>query len=225
MPFALADPPIRSLAMPVLASGDQAFDSEVMLTALLDAAVHWLERGLPIGTIKIVVFAGAAVPRLQRLFDKLRAQHSAAAAHPPQGRGASPGYDFFVSYAHEDGNYADELVRGLMAARPELRVFQDKLALKTGDAWQAGLDKALTSCRKVIAVYSPGYLTSKMCQEEFNMARLRHRNSENGVLMPIYLRDAHSLPLYMETLQYIDCREADIAKLRGACTRLVNESG
>lgn len=223
MPFAFGEPPIRSIAMPVLASGDQGYDSDLMLTALFDAAVHWFEHGMPVETIKIVAFAEPAAQRLRRLFAKLGSDYAGAKGDREAHGGISPEYDFFVSYAHRDTAAVDGLVQGLEGARVGVRVFQDKLQLKTGDAWQSELDAALESCRKVIAVYSPHYLESRVCMEEFNMARLRHRESESGVLLPIYLRTA-SLPLYMRSLQYVDCREGDLARVRSACQRLVLEA-
>jgi hypothetical protein len=42
------------VAMPLLAAGDQGWPADAMLRAVLDAAVHWLARGLPITELKIV---------------------------------------------------------------------------------------------------------------------------------------------------------------------------
>jgi hypothetical protein len=40
--------------MPVVAAGDQGYSIAEMLEPLLDAAIHWLEIGLPLTRIKIV---------------------------------------------------------------------------------------------------------------------------------------------------------------------------
>jgi hypothetical protein len=139
----------------------------------------------------------------------------AASAHGP---GAEPAYDFFISYAREDEAEVEALVRTLKEVRPDARIFLDKLEIQPGESWQAELDEALESCRKVIAVYSPAYLQSKVCIEEFNMARLRHRESDDGVLVPIYLRTVDpKLPLYMRSLNYVDCREGDPERIDSAC--------
>ncbi|HEX8692276.1 MAG TPA: hypothetical protein VF746_07650 [Longimicrobium sp.] len=50
----LGDPPVRTIAMPLLASGEQRADPLIMLAAIIDAAVQWMDRGLPISTLKIV---------------------------------------------------------------------------------------------------------------------------------------------------------------------------
>ena len=123
---------------------------------------------------------------------------------------------FFVSYSRKDSDEVDCLMVGLQSFNPKVRVFLDRLELTVGSAWQEELYQALEKCRKVIAVYSPSYLESKMCKEEFNIALFRHRESEDGVLLPIYLYSAQ-LPVYMRMIQYIDCREGDQKKIDGAC--------
>ncbi|HEU0076118.1 MAG TPA: toll/interleukin-1 receptor domain-containing protein [Longimicrobiaceae bacterium] len=218
IPFAYGEPPVTSVAMPILASGDQGADPKKMLAATLDAAVHWMERGLPIRTLKIVIRPGDDVEHLKTAFAEARASHT-----PPERR-PEPGsaYDYFVSYSHEDSREVQELVHDLQR-RSNARIFLDKLELKPGDAWQSELDAALEGCRKFIAVYSPAYLGSKVCMEEFNMARLRHRESQGGVILPLYLRSA-DLPLYMKSLQYIDCREGAMEKVRSACDSLLADA-
>jgi TIR domain len=221
VPFAMSEPPIRSIAMPILASGDQGFDIDVMFTAICDAATHWLAAGLPIDTVKVVARTVEAAERLAVLLHPLDGDDSAR----PRSVGAlSAGgaeqHDFFLSYAHADSADADELVQELKQAAPSARVFQDKLVLNAGQSWQLELDRALESSKHVIALYSPSYLQSKMCIEEFNMARIRHRESDQGVLKPIYLRTAE-LPLYMRSVQYLDCREANRRLFAKAVRQLI----
>lgn len=231
MPFAMGEPPVRSIAMPILASGSQKYDLRVMMSALLHAAVHWLEHGLPLDVIKIVAFTEGEAALVQPVF----AEHAAKTGtngindseREPGDHGritGSPRYDCFVSYAREDEAEVQTLVRTLKEVKPEAHIFLDKLEIKPGQSWQAELDEALESCRKVIAVYSPAYLQSKVCIEEFNMARLRHRESDTGVLVPIYLRTVPQLPLYMRSLNYVDCREGDTELLDSACRGVVAET-
>ncbi|MGD0839468.1 MAG: toll/interleukin-1 receptor domain-containing protein [Polyangia bacterium] len=224
LPFALGEPPIQSLAMPVLASGDQRYDPAIMLSAIFQAACHWLSAGLPLVAIKVVVRDEELANRLKTVFKVLRQRHATSGANASAlAKDTESRYHFFLSYAHKDSAEVDLLLDRLRHRKPTLRVFRDKLSLNVGQSWQSELDGALETCRQVIAVYSPAYLKSKMCLEEFNMARLRHRESPAPVLTPIYLRDA-PLPLYMRTLQFIDCREADRRLLTGAAERLAEIS-
>ncbi len=224
MPFVLADPPIRSIAMPILGAGDQRHDAAVMLSAIFDASAHWLAAGLPVDVIKIVVHNRAAVLELTEVFSTLKRRRTLPQGSSSGVKQEDAEYHLFVSYAHEDILEVDGLIAELRSANPTLRIFQDKIELKAGESWQSELDRALESCCNVVAVYSPSYLASKMCLEEFNMARVRHRESPTPVITPIYLRTAAHLPLYMRTLQYIDCREADRTRLRAAAEELVAAS-
>src|SRR5262249_15680781 len=117
---------------------------------------------------------------------------------------------------------ADNLVRELWEHQPALRVFVDRLELHPGAAWQQHIFDALDASRKVICIFSPDYLTSKVCKEEFNIALFRHRDSEQGVLLPLYLYTAE-LPTYMKLIQCEDVREGDRAKIATAAKRLLTQ--
>ena len=170
-------------------------------------------------TIKLVVYRPDLIDGLRRLFERLSGGSESQARVAKPARGTEAKYDYFVSYAREDSTEVDALVSGFRAVDRALRIFVDRLEIEVGASWQADIDRALASCRRVIPLYSPAFLDSAVCLEEFNMARLRHRKS-GRVLAPIWLRDVE-LPLYMESLNYIDCREARVDLLRGAAERLV----
>ena len=63
-----------------------------------------------------------------------------------------------------------------------------------------------------------------MCKEEFNIAWVRSRESDQEILFPLYLFDA-KLPTYMKYRLYVDCREGDWAKLREASSELLKDLG
>lgn len=222
VPYTLGDAAVRSLAVPLLAAGDQAFDAEEMLRALHGAAAGWLGRGLPLETIKIVVSHVDEAERMRMAFQALAppVRHAGFVDVAAAGGAAREPYDFFVSYAREDEAEVRVLVEALAAHRPGLRVFLDRVEIDPGEAWQTEIDEALEDCRKVVAVYSPAYFGSKVCMEEFNMARLRHRESDHGVIIPIYLRTA-DLRLYHRSLNYVDCREGDVGRVRACGGSLV----
>ena len=59
---------IASVAMPLLATGNQRVPVEALMPKLLDAAVFWLEEGLPIECLKIVAFTPAEAQVAARIF-------------------------------------------------------------------------------------------------------------------------------------------------------------
>jgi hypothetical protein len=81
--------------------------------------------------------------------------------------------------------------------------------------------EAIDACRKVLVIFSPSYLNSKVCKEKFNIAWVRGREANEDCVFSIYLYNA-SLPTYMKYRLYIDCREGDENKLRAACSNLLS---
>ena len=86
-------------------------------------------------------------------------------------------------------------------------------------AWQPEIFENLDRCRKVVAMFSPQYLKSKMCKEEFNIAWVRGRKADEDILFPVYLYSA-DLPTYMTYRNYADCREGDLTRIGSACDLL-----
>jgi len=63
------------IAMPVLASGKQRVPFEKMLPALLDASIFWMESGLPITCIKLVLFSEEQAAVALPVFIRARQQN------------------------------------------------------------------------------------------------------------------------------------------------------
>jgi hypothetical protein len=102
VPYTLGEASVRSLAMPLLASGDQAFDADEMLRAIYGAAAGWLGRGLPLETIKIVFYRVDEAERMRRTFEALAPPARDAALVDAvdaveSGAVDREPYDFFVS--------------------------------------------------------------------------------------------------------------------------------
>lgn len=192
---------IRSVAMPPVASGNRGANPLEILESILEAAVQWLAHGLPLEKLKIVEFHEQRAYEMNGAFEVLKRQYVRFAK--PKRRYK---YDLFVSYSHENTEEVLPLVDVLQKQRPDLEIFLDRQDLNTGSVWQQELYDALDDCEKVLTFYTPTYLSSKVCKEEFNIAIFRHRDSEQGVLIPVYLKDA-VLPTYMKLIQFIDARE------------------
>lgn len=215
-PFLSGDPPMSTVAMPIVASGDQAFSVSDMLPSLLDAAVHWMALGLPLKQLKIVAHSENQAHIAKELFSRLKKKYSV----PPFHLKHQPEYDVFISYAHEDRDTALLIVNELRRLQPGIRIFIDRLNINVGAAWQPEIFEAIDACHKVLVIFSPSYLGSKVCKEEFNIAWVRSREADEDCVFPLYLYTA-PLPTYMKYRLYVDCREGDEGKLRSACMNLV----
>jgi hypothetical protein len=75
------DPPIRSIATPIPASGAQGEDPDTMLEALLDAAVPWMTRGIPLDVLKIVVHSAETAELVRPVFAHEKARLAGADPH------------------------------------------------------------------------------------------------------------------------------------------------
>ena len=52
-------------------------------------------------------------------------------------------------------------------------------------------------------------------------ARLRHKRSDQAVLFPVYWRDwGHELDLWLQVVNYADCRETDLEALKSTMDKL-----
>lgn len=171
VPMAMIRDGLRTVAMPIVASGDQRNRAEDMLPPLVDAALHWLEVGHPVERVIIVSQSKAKTEMAQKVFADRKATYSKAAP----ASAADFAYDIFLSYAHKNRGLADALSKALLDARSGLRIFVDRQELDVGMAWQPTLFESLEKSRKVVALLSPDYVKSKACQEEFNIAWIRAR--------------------------------------------------
>jgi hypothetical protein len=206
---------IRSVAMPLVASGNRGANPLEILESILEAAVQWMAHGLPLEKLNIVEYDEKRAHEMNGAFQILKRHY--ARFSTPKRRFL---YDFFVSYSHENTEEVFGIIDELRKLRPDLEIFLDRQHLSTGSVWQQSLYDALDDCEKVLTFYTPTYLESKVCKEEFNIAVFRHRDSEEGVLIPVYLRDA-ALPTYMKLIQFIDARTSMPANAQEVAKRIL----
>lgn len=208
---------LRTIALPMVAAGNQGYTVAEILSPLLDAALHWLEQGLPLDRIKIVAYSTDHADDAAEIF----AQHKATYQHSGTPRAASRAdYDVFISYSRANARESRVMEQALRTHMPDIRIFVDRNELDVGCAWQPAIFESLDRCCKVVALLSPDYLASKVCTEEFNIAWIRGRETDQDIIFPVYLYTAE-LPTYMKYRNFIDCREGSRTKLAEASRRLV----
>ena len=213
---------IKSIAMPVVAAGDQGYEVTQMLEPLLEAAIHWMKHGIPLERIKIVAYSDHQAKEAHALFSKKKLDYEKLPKPPEPPAANEMQYDIFISYAREDSEHVDKLISALSRERPKVRIFLDRTDIDIGTPWQPKIFESLDNCRRVVSVFSPSYLKSKVCKEEFNIAWVRSRETDDDdILFPIFLFTAN-LPTYMKYRGYVDCREGDGNKLADAAKVLLN---
>lgn len=107
----------------------------------------------------------------------------------------------FVSYAHKDEAYKDELLEHLSGLRRQgfIEQWTDR-AILAGDKWDDSIRKSLAEAQVVLFLVSPSFLASDYIQDnEIRIALERNRPQEHGgvkiVPVPIRNCDIDSSPL------------------------------
>jgi hypothetical protein len=197
-PF-LDDRKNQVVAMPLLATGDQGYPPETMLHSILDAAVHWLARGLPISELKIVERNSIRAAALANAMEEFKSRLVV-----PKLRPADPqAFDVFLSFSTKDSEAAD-IARAELAKRSDAKkIFDFRLQIDKGRSWQAEIDRAISSSNAIIAILSPSYFNSPECREELMQARLRNKRSDRTVLFPVYWLDwGKELDLWLQGFEF-----------------------
>ena len=229
VPLSTAEPWIRSIATPLVATGRQRESPAAMMRSLVDAAVHWMSNGLALDVLRIVLYSGSSrrhIAEMQGVFRQAAESAAPILRAQPTGVVRAYDHDVFISYARDDEGAVDELERRISQSDQSVRVYRDTKQLDSGSAWQQELFNALDSSRFVLPIYSPSYLGSPVCLEELHIAWMRHREEGGNVLVPAFLRST-GLPTYMRLIQYTDVRESDptrIAHLADSIVQRVDDA-
>lgn len=206
-----------SVAMPLVASGDMRWSPEEMFVPLLEAAVVWFEKGLPITALKIVERSPEKAARLKKLFEDFLSR--------PRGERVATGrpVDAVISYSHNNADKAMAFAHQLQQVDPSLNIFVDREDLTPGTVWLEKIFSAIGRARRVVAFYSPDYLDSRYCRDEFLAAIVRENDERIELLFPVYLFSVEALPLLYKIRHFADCREGNDAKLKRASATLLKQ--
>jgi hypothetical protein len=140
-------PDIKTIALPVVAAGDQGYQVAEMLGPLLDAALHWLENGLPLDCIKIVTRSDAQAQEAGRVFSGQKAEYVLSV---PTSRTQGFDYDVFISYSRANVHESETMERALRQSGPDIKIFVDRREIDIGSAWQPEIFECLDAAYPVV---------------------------------------------------------------------------
>lgn len=241
----------NELAMPIIATGYQKMPVEKILPALLQAAVFWLRNGLPLKSLKLVVYRDEKAQEALSLFETFKnklydvAPQSPKAippsfskkienaitkqdvANPPSAPAPTvetkKGFDYFLSYAHVHSKEIAYFVTELKNKNKDLSVFYDKDSIPPGGLWIQQISSAIQQANKVLVFLSPDYDNSPVCWDEFQCAKLVEYNRKKSIIQTVYLHGHKEteMPLIMGIYSYIDCREGSTEKMDACVDQLL----
>ena len=149
MPFICSNPPIKNIAMPLVASGIQNASIDSMFEPLIVAAANWLSIGLPIETIKIVECNELKANELLNRFRLLKLKYEDFEIE----KHTEYKYDLFISYSHNNKDDILFVEQELRRLKPDVKLFIDLRDLNLGSAWQQDIYEAIDNSKKVIAFF------------------------------------------------------------------------
>lgn len=203
------------VGMPLLAAGNQGSQPSVMFDAILDAAYHWMSIGLGIAELKIVILDSQLAQEMSKRLCAFSSETAKAV------RTDRPKFDVFLSFSSADQHAADLTIQALLSRDDVKEIFDYRLEIDRGVAWQAEIDRAICSSNAIVAITSPAYFASPECQEELAQARLRHKREGGSRLFPIHWRSTEKeMDLWLQVINTSDCREQDKQKLKEEIQRL-----
>ena len=122
-------------------------------------------------------------------------------------------YDFFISYSHVHSQEVAQLVSAMKEKNGRLQIFYDRSSIPPGGAWIRQISEAIQHSASVLCILSPEYRNSDVCWDEFQCAKAKEYRTKTSVIKTINFLKDDDMPLVMSLYSYIDCTEADMAKL------------
>lgn len=187
-PFLNDSQPSYSIAMPLLATGEQAVPIVAMLGALLRSAFRWITFGLPIRRLRIVEKFPLKAAWMKDEFALVK-KNIRTEVGQEKRRNRQP-IRHVLSCAPEDRLFRDELVQGLQVLRRQqtIEIWHEGLVLP-GANGDAEVERHIEQDDIVLMLLSPDFLSSDRCMGQAERALRRHERHEVR-LVPVLARPA-----------------------------------
>lgn len=128
----------------------------------------------------------------------------------------------FISYKHEDVDFASKIFRSLKACGINAWWDSDENDIRTGAEWRSEILLGVQNCFNIVFIISPLSLRSGEC-----MAELRHALLLNKRLIPILYKDVdvNEAPAALSKIQWLDFRHDFTEPLKELLTLLNSPLG
>jgi hypothetical protein len=129
-------------------------------------------------------------------------------------------HDVFLSYSRKNAwpDYIEKNFRPIfehwMGAElgRDVRLYQDKTGLSTGQRWRDALRDAIAGSRVMVALWTKEYFASEACTWELSLmlARaddFRARNNPAQLVLPVELHDGEAFPEFLREIQSLKLQD------------------
>jgi len=204
---------IKTIAMPLLMTGDQNYSEELVVKELVNTSLLWLEK-TPFEIIKIVEIDESKVNSLKLLFSQKKKINTSQLPKAP-----APPYDFFVSYSRKNTKEV-EIIKNVLGEK--FNLFIDTEDIDIGTNWLDKLNTSMANSKRFIVCLSDAFVQSKFCKYEYSFCNLKFITEGSDTVLPIYLYSA-DLPFEMSILNFFNAREGDTEKINEFCQMILSK--
>ncbi|CAG5131449.1 unnamed protein product, partial [Candidula unifasciata] len=216
-----------SVITPLLATGNQGHSGELVLKAMVNGACHWIQAGLPLHCLKIVIFSGnpSVLSEMDKTYLKLFAQLKTKWSYKAKKAISRP-YDICLSFSPADKELAKKVTSTLQRQAPDARIHSTPFDFNHDLVWQTDIFSVMKESRRIIILLTPAYLEDIECVEQFNIALCCNRLKKAEVVIPFHMKTVTSFPSYMSIVQYVECslsedEKSATALIESACSDVI----
>lgn len=129
-------------------------------------------------------------------------------------------YDVFITYSRKDATWVDNELLGLFNNN-QVKYCVDHLHFELGKAFLENMAEGVYKSRKVLAVWSANYASSKYCKQELDYALQRSFEKSDSAVIVIRLdgTDRKQLPKPLRARTFLDY--SDSVERKGWEKRLI----
>jgi len=109
----------------------------------------------------------------------------------------------FISYSHQDEDFANKLAAHLVKHRA--RVWVDRWELSVGDSIVERVQSAIQEASALIVVLSKASVQSQWCKKELSAGLVRELEEKRVVVLPVLTEDC-DIPMFLRDKLYADFR-------------------
>ena len=117
-------------------------------------------------------------------------------------------YSIFISYAHEDESFKDQLTQHLAGLKAGGRIAPwDDRCIDGGDDWRHEIERAIEGCDLALLLLSPAFIASDFIRGEELPRLLARRDAEGIRVVPLIVRPCGWR--FEEPMQALQARPTD----------------
>jgi Protein tyrosine and serine/threonine kinase/TIR domain len=178
--------------------------------ASVEVTASWMQMGLPVKEVKILLPADADISKDVETFEKMKLKLTTTTEYQIR---QTINYDVFFSYAQGDKEAAMEMMEYLRSKNPSIRIFDAEprdVTLRQRGVVNMETTEAINQSRIFLSLLSDDYFHSIECTEAFSLAYCRDFDSQGNFIIPLFWRSCDLTPLARRLVatEGVDCREA-----------------